>query len=952
VAHQGLDLTFGLGGTSTSHVSGFGGRPLAVVIGTDGRPTLACSAPDQRLADQLIKPGARQRAAPIDAPRVVSFPLDGRPSGLGSGGTASYGPEADDPVLLGRAIAHRDRIAFLGNVLHGGQSTLALQVFDAGQPHSGLSSWTARGRQQLVGITANADRCALGWLKDHPVVVARQQFTGTTLRLLVYVDPGSKAFATLQVPVSRLAMTAGFNVQPWVTSVALDAKGRLLVGITWVGLDPSKPFHPVGAIDEGRASILKLRRRTLAWEPDTTFAQDGLWIAPPKEGEITTADHIAVTEKVVICVGRAAHGGGRSLFAASLDLSNGHARWTAHPAAGVVDAPTSIALDAAGRVLACGSTRPFDVNYARDDPAEAAVVCLTQKGQLDATFGAGGVARFRLNGATYATAVAVTPTGELLVGSIFRWGGQGAGLYHPCVTRLTSAGQVDGAFGFGGVGRHDGLGEAQVATVDNAGRVWSAGVGSAFMGMVPGFRPWSPPVSSWIQYLTVARFADDGGLEHGFGLDGIADHQLLSHDRRLERVSVDSLVPLVSGGAVVGGDFGKLNQDQSTGDLSYETLGTWLARLTANGGLDSSFGSGGVAVYPARWFTLAAELAPAGTAAHGELQGWESFNGGDAPLRLAADGSAAPGFGPSGVKPVSQSPVTLPVDYEADGEWFGPVEDTQSLTGIGLVRCAPDGTIDQTFGAGSPTRQASAYVDVNLIKTQTLPALGVTWERERGRPHRTLKLSDGTYLTLWNATWQENGGFRGNNWTWPETSGLVLIAWTAAGMPRSVPEWANKPVKAIPNPLSRGATFLNWLSWRYRCALLQPDGSIIVGLQGEDKGAIASNVISPPRPSFVRTSSYVARLVPPGFDLDPGFGDGFGGGYLVRRLPGEDYQKPSEHPPVPGNVFEDWQRPSGLGTSAGGAVVAAIKSCTVVSLTTMTSPDLLADGSLGVMRLI
>ena len=115
MAQRGLDESFGLRGTSTSHVSGFGGSPLGVVVGVGGRPTLVCSAPDQRLPDQQLTPGPRLRAAPLETPRVVSFPVDGR------GPVEVSGPAADEQVTLVRAAARPDRIAVLGSVGASGE---------------------------------------------------------------------------------------------------------------------------------------------------------------------------------------------------------------------------------------------------------------------------------------------------------------------------------------------------------------------------------------------------------------------------------------------------------------------------------------------------------------------------------------------------------------------------------------------------------------------------------------------------------------------------------------------------------------------------------------------------------------------------------------------------------------------------------------------------------------
>ena len=944
MAQQGLDLAFGLEGTCTSHVSGFGGWPLGVVVGVDGRPTLACTAPDQRLADQQLTPGARQRSAPLDTPRIVSFPPDGRPFGRTSHAIAISGPEADDAFLLGHAATQPDRIAVLGSLIHGNQRTLALQLFQAGQPMSGVAPWTAAPRRTISGVSAIADRCALGWLDTHAVVVAPQVFTGSALQLLVYVEHGAQNTVTVQVPASRLNMTAGFTVEPWVGAVAADRK-KLLVGISWIGLDPNKGLRPLGAIDESRASVLRLRRTARGWAPDNTFAQGGLWIASAKEGEITTADHVAVAAGSVVCVGRATRSGARSLFAVSLD-GRGKPKWTSRPAPGALQAPTGIALDAAHRVFACGSSRPFDMNYPLNDPAEAVVVCLTPNGQLDPAFGAGGIARFRANGATYAYAVHLTTTGELLVGSIMRWGLNGAGRFHPCITRLTSGGQVDQAFGLGGVARQDGLGGAEVATVDASGRVWSAGVGQTFDGLEPGFHPWDPPRSRWRPYVSVARLAADGGLETAFGLDGLVDHQLHSLDTRLERFSVESLVPLASGGAVLTGDYGELSVNQTTGAISYQTKGTWIARLTPTGTLDGAFGHGGLVVYPARWFELAAELAPSAGASYGALHGWENVSGGTAPLRLAVDGTAAAGFGTGGVKTVNPAPVSLPLDYAPDGEWLALTWDRQRIGPVGLLRCAADGTIDPAFGAGGPTYDPNDYVDATAIQSATFAAIGARWEDENG-PHRTLRLADGSYLTLWNVIWQETVrtiGMGSQTYT-VEKPGLALLAWTATGKPRPVAAWGNRSAKAIPNAARDSTTFgLNWLGWRYRCALLQPDGSLIVGLEGDDAGVAPSNQRPP---AVLRTSAYFVRLTGSAFDLDPTFG----GGYVVRRLPGED----REDPAFPGTKNVDYQEPTSIQPLPGGTVVAAVRSRTMSEGAIFTgrgSPDLLADGSVGMMRLV
>src|SRR5262249_26242489 len=120
----------------------------------------------------------------------------------------------------------------------------------------------------------------------------------------------------------------------------------------------------------------------------------------------------------------------------------------------------------------------------------------------------------------------------------------------------------------------------------------------------------------------------------------------------------------------------------------------------------------------------------------------------------------------------------------------------------------------------------------------------------------------------------------------------VLIAWTAQGAPR----WA----KAIANPSVSECRFGN--------ALLQPDGSVLVGLTGDDADADPS----PP----IRSSAYFCRLLPGTFDLDPAFG----GGHVVRRLPGEDQPSPI----LSDSLWLDYQLLEALRALGTNAVMGAV----------------------------
>src|SRR5262249_16860241 len=126
------------------------------------------------------------------------------------------------------------------------------------------------------------------------------------------------------------------------------------------------------------------------------------------------------------------------------------------------------------------------------------------------------------------------------------------------------------------------------------------------------------------------------------------------------------------------------------------------------------------------------------------------------------------------------------------------------------------------------------------------------------------------------------------------------------------------------------APFQNWLGWKFRRSVLQADGSILVGLAGDDQGAKPADL----PPTFCRPTPALHAL-------DPASGTGPG----LRRLPGEDRLIPG------GEKRIDYQSPAALREAGGGRVIAAISCQTQrkASGTAVTggSPDLLADGSAG-----
>ena len=680
----------------------------------------------------------------------------------------------------------------------------------------------------------------------------------------------------------------------------------LFVGLSWIVQTGT------GVLQE-RASVVRLARDGAGWAPDAAFGAGGLWLASSAEGDVTSADLLALSpDGQLVVIGRGVQGGTAGVFGAWLDPVSGQLAASSHSAQGGLSEPTGVSTDASGRVFVCGATRPPD-QLPPNAPADAVVLCLLPDGQPDPGFGTAGVARFRLTGGTYATAIQATDTGALLVASALRWGtGSRSGKFHPCVTRLAPDGGVDPAFGLAGVCRHDGVAEARQVAVAPSGRVWSAGVAKL----------WQAQTSRWQPSLTLSQLTTDGGLAIGFGQGGIARPGL-----PFDEYAVRSLVPTAAGGAILSGPY--------IGRTGASTeAGTWIARVLSSGKLDGRFGTGGVRSFPARELVIVAELS------NGSLQGWELLASSTAVLRLTASGNPAPGFGPTGSKRIKKGPWSFPHTCEANGEWFAPVAGTYDFStqswSIGLIRCRPDGTIDTGFGAGGPS-PVGRFVPTAEIRNLTHLTSNLQWESEEddryGR-HQTLRLADGTYLTLWTLTWDVQRVPSGS----AQSRALVLLAWTAQGVPRRVSAWDNKPARAIAHPRRSSAD----VGWVFRTALLQSDGSVVVGLAGDD----ADEAAALSRPPSIRSTPYFCRLLPGSFDLDPAFG----GGHIEQRLPGDD-EDLSE-----GASLVDYQSPDDLGTLGATAVIGAVTCLTgtgpLFAGIFNRSPDLLADGSVGMVRLV
>jgi uncharacterized delta-60 repeat protein len=398
----------------------------------------------------------------------------------------------------------------------------------------------------------------------------------------------------------------------------------------------------------------------------------------------------------------------------TLDAGFGSAGKVVVALGSAADVPTSLVLGASGALTVAGSSRVPAAN--RDD---VALLRLLADGNLDASFGVGGVviadlvaARSELANAAVLAGDDVVIGGSVCDASDCRWyllaafaangslnpsfasqGVQVTGIapnrrteglalarrsdgaillagvnatadsYRMTTLRYTASGVLDASFDGDGiaatsVGTDFEYAQAVAALPD--GRLLVGGFSSA------GFRLES----------TVLRYLPDGQLDPTYGTGGRAIHDAWLGDDWVE----DML--LLPGGKLV-------------------LAGGALVRLNADGSLDTSFGTNGVASLPFGATALAQQpdgkLLVVSTVFNGP---YEDF----AITRRLANGAVDTSFGSGGqviVGPGTIRDYAADVLVQPDGKiLIGGAASTVWTYEFGIVRLLPNGSLDPGFGGG------------------------------------------------------------------------------------------------------------------------------------------------------------------------------------------------------------------------------------------------------------
>ncbi|HMH54581.1 MAG TPA: hypothetical protein VK548_30375 [Candidatus Acidoferrum sp.] len=304
----------------------------------------------------------------------------------------------------------------------------------------------------------------------------------------------------------------------------------------------------------------------------------------------------------------------------------------------------------------------------------AAAVAAAAPGDLDPTFGTGGTVVTDLGGADYPAAVALQPDGKIVIAGTRLVGPRGTSRFGIVLFRYRSDGTLDATFGTGGFVVTE-LGDGTIAWVTGValqsdGKILVTGGAGLISGAFQGF--------------VVARYHSDGTLDATFGSGGL----VVTGFGQGHFASAAALALQADGRIVVAGTayFSPFNQ-------------VALARYTANGVLDPTFGVGGTAVlnFDGTQYTRAMALQPDGKIV---LTAWTPPFGrqGFLVLRYTADGILDPSFGQGGA-------AVTDFGGDADPLALGVMADGRIVVAGGargdlaLARYVPDGRPDPSFGA-------------------------------------------------------------------------------------------------------------------------------------------------------------------------------------------------------------------------------------------------------------
>jgi len=339
----------------------------------------------------------------------------------------------------------------------------------------------------------------------------------------------------------------------------------------------------------------------------------------------------------------------------------------------------SMAVDAEGRIVVAGSAHTNPCGHDPSPRYQLALARLLPNGALDPSFGTEGIVRVLKDNefeGNLADGLTIREDGSILIAT-----------GHALVA-FTAAGALDPSFG-------------------NAGIVELSGRAGALLGL-PGGKTLVASSSSHglccsdPGHFVISRYLINGSLDPGFSGGSVS----------LTVGAVDRPTALAAGpgGSVLLGGEAAASSDCPAGECDFAPL---LARFTAAGAIDSSFGQAGQATLKLPGRTLgrpdyAQYAAALAVAPNGQiLAAGGAGDGGDATVSaLQPNGAPDPAFGLGGT---AADVRTLPAVTEAFGLAIGSSGDifTSAWSDTGshypraiLIGAKPDGAVNPEVGSG------------------------------------------------------------------------------------------------------------------------------------------------------------------------------------------------------------------------------------------------------------
>jgi uncharacterized delta-60 repeat protein len=305
---------------------------------------------------------------------------------------------------------------------------------------------------------------------------------------------------------------------------------------------------------------------------------------------------------------------------------------------------------------------------------------LAAPGDLDQSFGIGGIVTTAVNDAAFATGVGLEPNGDVVAAGTESSSSQ-EGI---AVVEYTSTGKPDHQFGGGdgiATASFGSCAEASGMTIDSQGRIVVVGLRKGCNGHAEG--------------VAIARFRPNGSLDPTFGGgSGKEVFVLAGAGEEGESVAMDGNKIVVAG------------QVEPRGSSSTVFL---FLRLHGDGSLDHTFSNDGFAFVRVGQSNSGARAVAIASNHRIVACGFEDTGSGGndfAVVRLLSSGSPDTGFSSDGTAAVGFSPgldECFAVAMDSGKVVLGGVEGASATSDVAVARLRSDGHLDASFATGGRT---------------------------------------------------------------------------------------------------------------------------------------------------------------------------------------------------------------------------------------------------------